>query len=313
MQTKQILLLQRSVLLKMRGFSLLEIAIVLVIVGLVMAASLKAGVTYMSMEKRRVTIARLDALDMAFVNFVSRNKRLPCPADGAIPSGAANAGIEQRNAANGVCSTMNRGVVPWVALGIPESEAQDGWFNRITYRVRSATAAIPNTGFTSNESLDMTSCDPAGSAVRVNRVINIHNVSTCVQNTPGVCDLPNVTGCTSVFNFLNARGIEIRDGTPGNILMDPAAGNGAAYVLISHGDNGAGAYSVSGVIQVAKGVAASPLETQNRNNLALQTYYTDAQQNIGVAGATHFDDILTYPSLHSVINKAQLGARPRLQ
>ena len=302
---------KRKVPKSMSGFSLLELAIVLLIVGLVMGASLKAGVAYISIEKRKVTIARLSALDTAFVNYVAQNKRLPCPADGATASGNVNAGVEQRTAANGVCTTVNRGVVPWVSLGISEGDAQDGWFNRITYKVISAKVGPANIGLTSNEALDMTQCDPAGTGALEDRSFSLQSVSTCKQKPP--CASNSLVNCTSVSTFLDNRGIQIRDGVLGNILMNPAQGTGAAYVLISHGDNAVGAYSSSGTIQSANGIAASALEIQNRNNVPiLQTYFINAPQNIDSVGLTHFDDILSYPSLHSVINKAQLGARASL-
>jgi len=295
------------------GFSLVEMAMVLLIIGLVMGTSLKAGVVFISIEKRKVTSARLSAVDTALANYVAQNRRLPCPADGAIASGNVNAGVEQRTLATGVCTTVNRGVVPWVTLGIPESDAQDGWFNRITYRVPTATIALPDNVFTSNQAMDMTNCDPAGIAVRVNRIFGGQNVSTCVQNAPAICDLATVLGCTSVNNFLTGRGIEIRDGVAGNLLMNIATGTGAAYVLVSHGDNAAGAFSSTGVILPANGIAPSAMENQNANNVAMQAYYINAAQNIDTAGATHFDDILSHPSLISIISTAQLGARAHLQ
>ena len=303
----QILGLHKSERSPMGGFSLVEMAMVLLIVGLIVGTSLKAGVAYISIEKRKVTSARLSAVDSALVNYVAQNRRLPCPADGAIASGNANAGVEGRIA--GVCPSVNRGVVPWVTLGIPESDAQDGWFNRITYSVPSATVIVPNIGFTSDQALDMTNCDPAGSAPRVDRPIGGQNVSTCVQNLVGTCEKNNVAGCTSADNYLKGRGIEIRDGVGGNILMDTTTGMGAAYVLISHGDNAAGAYSSSGVILPANGIAASAMENRNANNVRIQGYYIDAAQNLNAASATYFDDLLSRPSLNSVISRAQLGAR----
>lgn len=91
--------------------------------------------------------------------------------------------------------------------------------------------------------------------------------------------------------------------------MDPATGNGAAYVLISHGESGAGAYSTGGVLMPGS-VPMSARETPNTNNAALQPFYVDAPFVEG-SGATHFDDILSRPSVMSVITKAQLGPRAR--
>lgn len=300
---------------QLRGFSLLEIAIVLAILGFVLTIGLKSTGAYLSAERRQTTVARLAGIDAAMVNFVALQKRLPCPADGTIATGGANAGVELRTPATGVCTAMVTGVVPWVTLGLSESEGQDGWGGRITYRTVSAVAVPPgvNLGFTSNQALDMTNCDPAGSAVMVTRVFALQSVQSCVANLAGACDLNNVAGCTSPLNFLLNRGIAVRDSSvAGNLLMAPASGNGAAYVLISHGENRAGGYSNAGVIQAASG-AYSANEQVNRNNLAIQGFYVDAAQNDSTDPVAHFDDLMLRPSLMSVVTRAQLGPRAHLQ
>ncbi len=294
------------------GFSLIEMAMVLVVMGLIAGIGLQATSAFLSNERRRVTTARLAGLDTAFANYVAQNRRLPCPANGIIAAGLPTAGMEQRNV-NGTCPAVAilNGVVPWVTLGVSESDAQDGWSNRITYRTVAATAAPSNVGFTSDQALDMTNCDPAGTAPRVSRTLATQPVMTCVQNAVGTCDLAHTTTCTSPFNYLANRGLQVQDGL-GVVVMDPVVGNGAAYVLISHGDNGFGAYSSQGVLQAANGSPAGTGETLNRNNLAIQPFYVDALLMDG-AVATHFDDILSRPSLMTLISKAQLGPRAHLQ
>jgi hypothetical protein len=89
--------------------------------------------------------------------------------------------------------------------------------------------------------------------------------------------------------------------------MSPVGGTGAAYVLISHGENRGGAYSSAGVIQTGN-PANSALEDINNNNQAIQGFYMDAPQ-VDAAGANHFDDIVLRPTLMSVITRAGLGSR----
>lgn len=336
---------------QLRGFSLVEMAVVLAILGLVMAIGLQSTGAYLSNEKRKTTTARLAGIDAAMINFVAQQRRLPCPANGAVATGTAGAGVEQRNA-NGTCiaAAIAAGVVPWITLGISEADAQDGWSNRITYRTVSATVGANNFGFTSNQALDMTECDPAGTGGRADRSFGTpaQTVSTCIANGSGPpapapapppfgpCNLANLNSdsrnCTSPTRFLAGRGIMVRDGAapyPGNPIMDPRIpnpppapplppappndiSNGAAYVLISHGDNAAGAYNSAGIIQVGGGPAPGAGETQNRNNNAMQAFYVDAQFSDGPVAA-HFDDIISRPSLMSIITKAQLGPRAHLQ
>ena len=305
---------------KSRGFSLVEIAMVLAILGFVLTIGLKSTGAYLSAERRQTTVARLAGVDAALVNFVAVQRRLPCPADGTLATG-----LEARTAATGVCTAIATGVVPWVTLGLSEGEALDAWNNRITYRTVSAVVAVvgavppqTNNGFTSDLALDMTNCDTAGDGgtTTVLRALGPSNqpVNTCVANgAPPGCSNANLTLCTPPLNFVINRGLAIRDGffpptvPTGAEVMSPANGTGAAYVLISHGENRGGAYSRAGVIQTGSPVN-SALEDINNNNQAIQAFYMDAPQ-VDADGANHFDDIVVRPTLTSVITRAQLGPR----
>ena len=80
--------------------------------------------------------------------FVSRNYRLPCPADGSAPTGGA--GLDGTADGADDCSLVaggahqanaNRGTVPWKALGLTASDALDGYQHRIGYAVSNALAS----------------------------------------------------------------------------------------------------------------------------------------------------------------------------
>lgn len=83
---------------------------------------------------------------------------------------------------------------------------------------------------------------------------------------------------------------------------------GAAYVVISHGENSAGAYSNQGVVQAAVGADSGTEEAKNAANLVLQTYYVDDFPSYP-ADSGHFDDFVLRPSILTVATKAQLGPR----
>lgn len=300
---------------KSRGFSLVEVAIVLAILGFVLAIGLQATGTYLSQERRKVSLARIAGLDVALANYVAVQGRLPCPADGALPPGDANLGLERR-AADGTCLVvagtpiMNRGVVPWVTLGLTENEALDGWNTRISYRTVSAVAVPPaatNFGFTSNRALDATGCDPGGTGARA--LLALGAPAQSVETCAAACTLATLAACTSPANFIVGRGLNVRDnvapaGTP---LMDPAAGTGAAYVLISHGENRGGGYDPVGTLQTGSPPNGA-LEGPNVNNQALPAAFIDAPFNDS-DGAARFDDIVSRPTLMTLLTRAQLAPR----
>jgi len=299
---------------KTRGFSLVEIAIVLLIIGL--AFGMIVGVTGSLREgQQRSTVrTQLDTIDTALANFVALYKRLPCPANGTVASGAAGAGQETLSPgpppaalpAKGTCNPNNQvnGVVPWLALGLTEADATDPWGGRISYRVDPTLAA----GTPFPQLMDMSNCDPA---------------STGAVNGSGGCITPasNCTasnGCTSPTAFLINKGLDVWDGVNGvtgwNVRQNNRSiGSGAAYVLISHGPSGRRAYNGGGVLQPGSIVVATNDEDRNHNGLAVvlsnqNNSYRDAPMN-DRATAVHFDDYLSHPTIMTVLMKANLGPR----
>lgn len=289
------------------GFSLTELTIVLTILALLLVFALPISSTLLENEKRSVTVKKMDNIQAALVNFVMTNRRLPCPSDGTLQPADSKYGLEDRDINNGVCVNFQAsGVVPWKSIGLSEADASDAWYNKITYR--SAYS------LTLDAALDMSNCDSAGTATAVPVPPTPPNVSL------GVCALTctglfNSSSCTSVLNFLVQKGLNVSDGT--HALMSYVANTGAAFVLISHGQNGYGALSASGVYQAsaAKGVVGA-LEQANVNsdghNMVKNTApptLNDAPFSDAPDGTVYFDDIVVRPSILTLINKAQLGPR----
>lgn len=283
------------------GFTLVELAIALVIIALVLVLFIGASSGFISSKRNEVTSLKLKAIENAIALFVAQNKRLPCPADGSISSGTAFSGMEQRDGATGDCLPLGtpqiNGVVPALTLGLSEADVLDGWNNRITYRVYSN---VPGS-LTRTDGMDMTWCDPAGTAggaLGVNQLCNPACTSAALAN------------CVTPTQFLANKGLRIQNAA-GIPLMDPAAGQGAAYVLISHGDNSGGAFSMTGTLQGPVGPQIGTEEAFNSNgtNLRLSpNYYVDSGYS-GSDTTNHFDDLVLRPSIISVASKAQLGPR----
>lgn len=135
------------------GFSLLEMAIVLAIVGLVLTGLIPSLTAQMEQQHRNDTTKQMIDLKDALIGYALVNGRLPCPAKGSIPSTTANAGLSD--------CTLTSGVVPWATLGTNETDA---WGRRFTYSVSSA---FINSNFTlsSNGTLTVKTATTGGTNV----------------------------------------------------------------------------------------------------------------------------------------------------
>jgi prepilin-type N-terminal cleavage/methylation domain-containing protein len=120
------------------GFSLVELTIVLVIVGLLTSGLLLGIAAQRNAAETSEARRQLDNIREALLGYAMANGRLPCPAPATVPTGDASAGV----AAPPPCdNAAQHGVLPWVTLGLPET---DPWGNRHTYTASSAfTAAKP--------------------------------------------------------------------------------------------------------------------------------------------------------------------------
>jgi type II secretory pathway pseudopilin PulG len=287
---------------------------VLLILGLLFVFLMPSSTVLLNNQKRDLTRQRLKNIETALANFVAINKRLPCPADGADTSGT-----ELRTAGTPDCTTgvpasteQKRGVVPWVPLGLTASDVQDGWNNQITYR-----AAF---GLTQDSALDMSACDPAGTANTTpagvsplpptNTVINTNKCNSAL-----ICTGTG-TACSNPQMFLANKGFTVVDGADATI-MDPSSYSGAAYVLISHGENGMRAFSNSQILIAAPANGESgALEALNYNSgnavnsvsTTVSPKFRDATASWG-AVAVYFDDLVVRPAVFSLIQRAQLGPR----
>lgn len=275
------------------GFTLIEIAVVLVIAGLILSMGISMSGTILLQQRRYVTVQRIQAIDAALALYVSQVQRLPCPADGALPSSDAAAGMEQRNTVTGDCfNGQARGVAPWRTLSMAEPDATDGFYGRITYRVAP--------GLTRDLSMTLAGCDPAGTALA--------SGAAPYQSCRVGCD-SNMANCTGVQPVLAQRGLVLRN-AGGTVVMDPngTPATGAAYVLVSHGENRAGGYNSDGILQDAVGAQMGANESTNSAANALAGAYVEDVIN-GTDTPAHFDDVLSRPTILAVASKAALGPR----
>lgn len=208
------------------GFSLAEMAVVLVIIAVMLGGLLVPLNAQRNVTARRDTSRAMDNIREALLGYAVVNGRLPCPATANIASGSANAGSEAYDKTGGTClcdvggsliATANgvactgdtvSGVLPWATLGLPES---DGWNNRYTYLVTTLYARSAGGQSTLNCDSVAPAAPPANAAFAL---------------------------CT--------RGLASIQSSSASGWVPLTTANEVPAVVVSHGDNGLGAWSSNG-------------------------------------------------------------------
>lgn len=143
-------------LMRNSGFTLVEMAMVLMIVSLLLGGLVPTISAQMESQRINETRRQLNDIREALSGYAIINGRLPCPAQASIATGAANAGGEAVTGNTCACQTPSgstdtiatvggvactntsvTGVLPWATLGLQE---KDAWGRRFTYRVTSVYA-----------------------------------------------------------------------------------------------------------------------------------------------------------------------------
>ena len=130
------------------GFTLVEIAIVLLIISVLLGSVLIPIGGVFEQSQRKLVKAQLEEVNQALVGFAVTNGRLPCPASGSSagsedPQGGGNcAGVDSSDVAHGF--------VPVVTPGLVGETNEDGllldtWANPLRYSVTQVNSS-PSTG-----------------------------------------------------------------------------------------------------------------------------------------------------------------------
>ena len=247
------------------GFTLIEIAIVLVIVGLLLGGLLMPLATQVEGQRRTETEKTLREINEAIIGFALVNGRLPCPANPALATGVVGAGLERAPAPiTTVCTGGIVGVVPWATLGVSELDA---WGRRFTYRV---------TDWYSDQILPT-------------------NTVAAPPPPPPAC----VTNPTNASFALCSDGDMLINNGPslGNVTVAQTI----PAVIVSHGKNGRGAYLPTGlqmtcpVVPIPPPVIPPPDEVANAMCPGkTATLFISHSPTSSTAPGGEFDDIVTW-------------------
>lgn len=292
-----------------RGLAAATIIIVIILAAVAVALGRNFFDKSVDLNRRETTDANLRRIGDAVVTFAALNRRLPCPADGRLPTGHASAGAEERDVSQKcnvgfvltAASNQNHqtnGVIPWRSLGLAEPHSLDGWGNRLTYRVAPELVR--------DNAMNFTACDTAGTGT-----------TSGGQCDPGCSVAALTAGCTPPATVTVNKGLPVRK-LDGTLVSNPTASTGAAYVVLSHGGNGQGAYSSQGALQSGTPSSGTLEAANNAANVTFVTSLsTTAPQIVDDAasyaeGTEHFDDMVLRPTILEVVESAKMSARTRV-
>jgi prepilin-type N-terminal cleavage/methylation domain-containing protein len=240
-----------------KGFSLLELSVVLAIMALLLGGLLTPLAAQRDVAAASETQLRLAEIRDALLGFAIANERLPCPAsdssNGRESFCSSASGtcvpttVEDTPAvlAHGRCSNWYDGFVPAVSLGLAPLDAQgyllDGWANGSASRIRYAVSSSNNSfAYTQSSGMklkgiaalqpDLKVCN-AGDAV-------LHagdaGAATCATNTALVSDAVVIVYSLGRSGGSGGTGADERHNpnvtpgsSPGYVPPDPAFVNAA--------------------------------------------------------------------------------------
>ncbi len=292
------------------GFTLIEMAVVLVVIGLIILTVFPALQAARTSSQRSMTQTNLQSLMLATAAFAQANGCLPCP----TPAATVGAGFGRvrgdtvADACKGCAAA--EGIPPFVSLGLPMAAARDGWGRWITMRVdpdltaETLHAVVPPTKPVACACAAPTggvcAASPAGSGC------------ACAPPVGGVCaPLPNGVSqqglCAGDTSFPSANRIKVS--VPGGAAQD------VAVIFVSHGADGYGAYVANATTALgglANGArlsfpaalpACSPGTGFSRCNADNNAQFTDAPLSTG--SADPYDDMMIHAGRNALV--AMLG------
>lgn len=235
------------------GMTLIDLAVAMMVIGLLITPVLFALKEYKRDRIININNNHVEAVNLAIERFYLANNFFPCPADPTLPLTNANHGVADSTGA-AVAPFCNRqeGSVPYQTLGLNIEKIYDGWNNKLLYAVTDAMAQ--NGGF------------PAGTAgaLQIQEVNIIDHPVTCLPvcaNSllpyPGA--IPNP--CDPAVNY------------PANAI---STSNNITYTILTHGEDGRGAYTENGGAPIAACVAGASADDENCNG---DTIYISNQNN----------------------------------
>jgi hypothetical protein len=252
----------------------------IVVVAVIMLASaiilLGGGIFHLTdnQDSTLRTSRRQEFLIRELAAFAQRTNSLPCPADPAVNAASREFGFARK-----ACDSYTaEGLVPFRTLNLAERDARDGWGRLMTYRI-SPVFAHADTG---NQIFMRCRRFPwfEGNTPGTGQIINVNPEKARFCCPPEDGDFPPATdlrifaratdipkdatidniGRRVDLSFYGDINQAVDGGAQGALMpIPPEAGNEEVFAvaIISHGQNGIGAYLASGRVPGYRALWAS--------------------------------------------------------
>lgn len=265
---------------RQRGASGVFLFVLLLLAMVVLTAMFTLSRTSSNVDAQNQTVASLQAAAAALEQFASATGRLPCPADPQVDDG-----LELPAVPTGNCDKPT-GTLPWRTIGLRRDDAYDSWGWKISYRVYSNVAG----SMTQANGASMVNCDTV-QAFTLRQPVDANKLCPAAHDTIDT-------------DFIVGKGLTVTDF--GTTYDGTSASGGAAYVLISHGSTGLGAYTAAGTQRDA------PKSNEEKNNLKDTGPFVAmaaSAPDVAPDDNTHYDDVLLYRTVADLAKRANLAAR----
>jgi len=298
------------------GFTLVEMAVVLVVIGLIILTVFPALNAVRTSSQRSLTQANLQALMRATAAYVQANGCVPCPmfptavglgfgrvgtaTSAASTAPACGTCVDPTNGGAVVAAKLN-GIPPYMSLGLPASVARDGWGHWITMRVDPALTG-------SNTSFAVTV--PPTASCQCSDFSPTSTPAGCTATAPGTVTTPSCLSlnasqkglCRSALSTTNRITVQTVGGTTQQ----------AAVIFVSTGASGYGSYRADPSASLSNGtqfnfptsIPACASGGYARCNADGDAAFVDASNITG----SIYDDMLVYADRNSLVSMLGNGA-----
>lgn len=305
------------------GFALIETAIAVLVLSVMLAGAGMLYTTSAQQQKIQTTLEHMEIIASALSDYAETTNRLPCPADPTENSGGGvvfgwERGVTEAAIKSdavtipiGSCPNNNEwdGIVPFQTLDLPYYVTLDGWGNHLTYAISPVFAQNndPSAGTASDKV--HAHCRTSAWIESDQNLLPPKARFCCAVNGDGafppatdliIEDLDGNTISPGARNTTEYDDLDHRLTDANDIPMASNTSITApAFVLVSHGRDGDGAYLLEGG-RVPDSSAGATLEDENFD--ADRIFY-DGPIITNTSSNTYFDDIVLWMTQDGLMAK----------